>query len=231
MAIQNVTYKIYSPGQLTNTYFYGHAGDNTVAFNTYNNTLCGAYTAFAYGVASYIPYDLFPLFTNMVPQSAYLLYISNQSNVVIPVNKKTNGDNTITFPSSYTIRPGYNFITMDPNSLSGTIASFGVTSTNTDIIYGTADGIKYVGDEANLVDGLRYQLTATYNPAGAINTNFFTSFQPGSAYLIVAKQTYTINITRRAQYIITDSGNTAPTGPGYILTTESGNRITTGVSG
>jgi len=229
MAVQYAQFKLNpsAPGGVTQaSYFYGHLGDNNVDLTTLNSTLCGVYTALAYGIASYIPFDNFPLFTTAKPLSSYFFQVGGTTNV--PINKPTNV-NPVVMPSSYTLKAGFNFICLDPNSLSAKFVDLGLTTTNIDIIYTTADGNRPAGDEDFTAAALRYVGLASWQPG--IIGNTITSFQPGSAYLIVAKQQTTLNFQRRLQYIITDSGNTAPTGPNYILTCENGDRLTTGVSG
>ena len=217
----------------TGTFFYGHAGSTNVDLTTLNSGLCGVFTAFAYGVAQYVPLDEFPLFTNMTPNSAYLLFVkgtttfsSNESNV---------------FPTTYTIKPGVNFIAIDRNAIALPMSATPMSTTNTDVVYGTFDATDFrnLASEPGY-EALKFLNVGVFTPDIVPNApmgNFANSislFRPGSAYLIAVKQGATpFNITyqRKAQYIITDTGNTAPTGPGFIITCENGDRLTTGVSG
>lgn len=123
---------------------------------------------------------------------------------------------------------GVQFVATGPGSGNGTALTDNINKIR--IIYGTYDG---TDPGVPVIPGNRFNIYGVYTPDAGLGGALITSFQPGSAYLVSMKsgQTITFQYARKNQYIITDSGNTPPTGPGFIITTESGDRLTTGQEG
>lgn len=227
-----ISFKPYG-ARNTGTFFYGHAGSTNINLTTLNSGLCGVFTAFAFGVAQYTPFDQFPLFTNMTPNSAYLLFVKGTTTF--------SSDESNVFPTTYTVKPGVNFIAIDKNAIALPMSATPMTTSNTDVVYGTFDATDFrnLASEPSY-EALKFLNVGIFTPDIVPNTpmgnfsNTITLFRPGSAYLIAVKAgaaPFNITYLRKSQYIITNAGNTAPTGPGFIITCENGDRLTTGVVG
>lgn len=232
MPAVNLSLPANNPSANFGSYFYSHNNASStplnIGGNAQNPTYGATLTAFAivnYSIAPYVPYNNFNLFDNLSPLSGYLIQTSGSISI--------NNDNTQVFPATYVLRPGLNWVTVDRNALSTTFSDiFGATNlSKIRAIYGGYDG----SDDGAIKSPVLYnQFPQTYLPdAGPLAPQFITSFKPGSSYLVAMKegQTITFQYARKNQYIITDSGNTAPTGPGYIICCENGDRLTTGVEG
>jgi hypothetical protein len=222
-----VSFKPYK-SNTTGVFFYGHAGSANVNLLTYGSKLSSVTTVVSYGQAQYIPGDEFPAFTNMVPNSAYSIF---QGEGVVDITT----DYSNVFPTTWRVKPGFNMITIDRNAVNLAISATPITYLNTIVVLGTVDGTDPT--DIAVADGLKFLNAGFYSPplpGDSISPNQITVFRPGSSYLISVKSGATpfdITYQRRSQYIITNANNTAPTGPGFIITCENGDRLTTGVVG
>lgn len=215
-----------APGKDFGLYFYGHRGTNNIDFCTQPSGVCtqtavgldlsAAYAIFGGGLIDFKPDVDFPFFRSMVPLSSYVLRVRD----VTPLN--VVGDSVA--PTLYNIVPGLNTVYIDTNAIDFNINNF-CNNNNTRVVYGTYDGSDVPNSGTPYFDyGFRL-----YTPALPTGAGNITTFRAGSAYIIDASASFTITYQRRSQYIITDSGT--PNYPGYIITTNSGDRLTTGQVG
>ena len=222
MPAVNFSLPTNNPNAKAGRYYYTHNNATSLSLLTFGDALT-AFTTLNNTIISYLPGNPLQLFTTFEPGSAYI--INNSALITI------QNDNSLVFPATYTLTPGLNFVTVDQNALSAAFTDiFGVENLNKiRVIYGTYDG---TDDGAVKNPSLYFNQNGVFNPVNQLG-NLITSFKPGSSYLVVMKagQTITFQYARKNQYIITDSGNTHPTGPGYIICCENGDRLTTGTEG
>jgi len=217
-------------GQTSGKYLYAHNNSTPLSLGTFGAGL-SAFTALNNLPATYFPPPAFSIFDTFQPLSAYIIINSQTINIV-------NNDTGV-FPATYVLRPGLNMVTVDRNALSTYITDAfiinGVDQKNKiRSIYGTYDGTDDNANKAPAQAGLRFAVYGTFLPDLPFGVqNSITTFKPGSSYLVSMKdgETITFQYARRNQYIITDAGNTPPTGPNNIICCENGDRLTTGVEG
>lgn len=207
----NPSYRVVTVGcpNKEDVTFYYHNASAAVAIASFTNSVCAVYTAsetnqfFKY----YLPGSPFNAITSFVPGSSYIVYSYN------PLNITQQG--FYTAPATFVIRPGYNFIAFDENSLPFDFDSLSPTDKNNLGIIWNVEGL----------DCSRPQ-PFEWNSFIPGNTfNLYTSGIPLSSYYIYNKGNANIvlNIRRKNQYIITQNFD--------YITTERGDRFVTGVAG
>lgn len=192
-------------GQESVTLYY-HNASAAVAFSTFTNSICAIYapTPDNTNFTFYVPGSPFGILTSFVPGSSYVVYSYNQMNIV--------QQGVYTSPATFRLRPSYNFVAMDGNSLPTNLNDLSPA------------------DKAKI--GVVYTLSAL--DCSAVPPYSWRTWVPGvafgdpimyplSAYYIYASGDLTLNVLRANQYIITQNYD--------YITTESGDRFVTGVSG
>lgn len=207
---RNVT--IGCPSKLTSTLYF-HNASASVAMNTFNSALCSITTPAANhtGTDFYRPGSIFSTITNFVPGSAYLISARGQFTIPQQGIYETTG--------VWSIKRYNTYIPIDNNADVTPLSSLPAADL-AKIIY-VYTSILSSCDSPNPT---RWR---QFIPGSIFNTWEATNMQPGSAYFFYTSGDFTLTVNRANQYIVTDASNTSPTGPGYNLTANNGDRLIT----
>lgn len=214
MSFRNVS--VGCPNTVTTTMYY-HNASAAVPFTsppgtvTYVNTVCSIFSP----TFNQLAYDFWKPFNNnstltsFEPGSAYQITAKTRINI--------RQEGQYIAKSTRQVGPLFTYVSVDDNSLPVALDSLPGADKNKIITVWTTDN--------------------SFNCSGPVFTwNYWkptanlglTTLQPGSAYFIYTQGTFTLNLPRKNQYLITHPANTPPNA---FIKTQSGDYLVTQQSG
>jgi hypothetical protein len=210
MSLRN--FSVGCPNKTTSTLYY-HNASAAVSFSSYTNTISSIFSPTYNGLAFdfWKPNNPNSTLTQFEPGSSY--QITAKTNITI------RQEGFYIASSIRFVGPLITFVALDNNSLPVTIASLPIADKNKINTIWTTNNDK----NCDPYIPFYWDFWKNDNPSSGL-----TTLQPGSAYYIITNGSFSLNLPRRNQYIITHPTNTPPNAfiktqrGDYLITQQSG---------